>query len=135
MQTRIETLKAKQAAWEAWSAQFRKPNGWTVIPADRKPPEGADMSNEERGDLELLQFHASPPDRYFLYVDEDKATATTFVGGNLGRVSFGRPYRDNFGGRRVPITLAAVNGRTYHGTYYASAGDYARVRVAKASRG
>lgn len=48
-----------------------------------------------------------------------------------GRVTFGREYRDSFGGRRVPIWIDAINGRRYAGTYFKSSGDYARVKLLK----
>ena len=131
MQSRIQELEAREKAHAEWSAQFRKPNGWTVIPAGSLPPAHAEFDNAQRGELELLRFHADPPTRCFLYVDETRKVATTFVGGGLGTATLGRPYRDNFGGTRVPVWVQAVNGRRYAGTYFKSAGDYARVRALK----
>jgi hypothetical protein len=82
----------------------------------------------------LFEFVANPPDKYFLYISEADRTATTWTGEKLGDVSFGREFRDNFGGKRQPINVRAVNGKTYHGTYYKSSGNYARIRAAKGSR-
>ncbi|NYG46379.1 hypothetical protein GGD67_003850 [Bradyrhizobium sp. IAR9] len=93
------------------------------VPSHLNPP-----SNEERSALEVFEFSRDKPDRYFLYISRDKAMATTWTGEELGRVTFGRTYRDNFGGERVAITVQAVSGDTYHGTYYKSSGDYARVK-------
>lgn len=93
------------------------------IPAHLNPP-----SNDERSALEVFEFLRDKPDRYFLYISRDKAMATTWTGEELGRVTFGRTYRDNFGGERVAITVQAVSGDTYHGTYFKSSGDYARVK-------
>jgi hypothetical protein len=93
---------------------------------------GIDLpTNDERSAAELYEFVTNPPDKYFLYIDEAKRIATTWTGEKLGTVGFGREYRDNFGGKRVPISVYAVNGRTYHGTYFKSSGDYARVKMAK----
>lgn len=102
----------------------------------------ASPSNAERGALELYEFMHDPPTVKFLYVTENKNgydphKAQTFAGDYLGRVYFGQRYRAaGFGGRsaateRVPITLYAVNGKRYVGTYFSGAGNYARVRLAK----
>ena len=88
-------------------------------------------TNAERGEVEEYQWRASPPDKYFVYVSEAKRVATTWTGDVLGEVGFGREFRDNFGGKRVPITVYGTNGRMYHGTYYKSAGDYARIKAMK----
>ncbi|WP_210164705.1 hypothetical protein [Bradyrhizobium elkanii] len=95
------------------------------LPANIKPP-----TNEERSALEVFEFLRDKPERYFLYINRDKGVATTWTGEELGRVTFGREYRDNFGGKRVAITVHAITGDTYHGTYYKSSGDYARVKKA-----
>jgi hypothetical protein len=74
------------------------------------------------------------PERYFLYIDEKTRTATIWTGVLLGTVTFGREYKTPSFGRssvRVPVTIQAVNGLTYHGTYYKSSGDYARVKATK----
>lgn len=92
---------------------------------DRSP------TNEERSAVEVYEFVTNPPDKYFLYINCTKRIATTWTGDKLGDVSFGSEYRDNFGGKRVPITVYAINGKRYHGTYYKSSGDYARIKLAK----
>lgn len=91
---------------------------------DRSP------TNEERSACEVYEWTVNPPDRYFLYVNRTRE-ATTWTGDKLGTVSFGSEYRDNFGGKRVPITVYGTNGVKYHGTYYTSSGDYARIKRAK----
>ena len=90
-------------------------------------------TNEETSAAEVFEFVNDPPERYFLYINEAKQTATTWTGERLGSVGFGNAFRDNFGGLRVPISVYAINGRTYHGTYYKSAGEYVRVKLAKQS--
>jgi hypothetical protein len=111
---------------------YQQRNGWTVIPADAKPP--VNVTNEDRSAIEVYEFCRDKPDRYFLYVkhlEGRNAVATTWTGEHLGSATLGPVYRDNFGGKRQSITIRAINGETYHGTYYKSAGDYARVKRAK----
>ena len=92
---------------------------------------GSSPTNEERSAVEVYEFVHDAPDRYFVYVNKDTKEATTWTGDKLGAVVFGREYRDNFGGKRIPITVFAINGTKYHGTYYASSGDYARIKRSK----
>src|SRR5439155_26054876 len=99
-----------------------------------KPADVPDVSNEERSALEVFEFVTNPPDKYFLYINEKNRTATTWPGEKLGDVSFGCEYRDNFGGERIPVNVYAINGKTYHGTYYKSSGNYARIRMKKGQR-
>ena len=99
-----------------------------------KPPDVPDVTNEERSSLQVFDFVTNPPERYFLYIDEQKHVATTWTGETLGQVSFGREYFDNFGGKRVPVTVYALNRVVYCGTYFNSAGNYARVRASKIQR-
>ena len=93
------------------------------------------LTNEERSAIEVYEFVAEPPQRYFLYIKEEgpyDGTATTWTGERLGAVTFGRAYRSNFGDKRIPVWIQAINGEHYQGTYYADAGDYARVRRMRA---
>ena len=115
--------------YEKWSAQFINKNGWTVIPADAKPP--VEFTNTDRSEIEVYEFVMMPPTNYFLYINHDMTKAETFSGDLLGTVRAGRPWKDNFGGTRVPVNIDAINGERYVGTYFKSAGDYARVRMAK----
>lgn len=59
------------------------------------------------------------------------------MGDKLGDVTFGREYktptRGHFPSVRVPITVRGINGVTYHGTYFKSSGDYARVKASAKS--
>jgi len=107
-----------------------KRNGWTSYKPEQvehlNPP-----TNDERAQVELYDFIHNVPTKYFLYVNEATGKATIWTGIELGTVRFGCAWKDNFGGTRVPITIQAVNGRTYHGTYFKSSGDYARVKLAK----
>jgi len=129
-----EEHKTRAQAWRTWAEQYKQRNGWTVIPAGVEPPEGARISNEERSAIEVYEFVNNPPDRYFLYVNEAQRIATTWTGDKLGALFLGASWRDNFGGTRRSVTLHAINGRTYHGTYFKSSGDYARVKLAKGAQ-
>lgn len=103
----------------------------------QETPEQTAARNAEMSKAEVEAFKGDPPERLFCYVKEysetwaGSAIATTWVGDYFGRLACGRPWKDNLGGTRVPVTLYGVNGKTYHGTYYKSSGDYARMRLAK----
>lgn len=125
-------IESRLANLEKWIDEqgHRSKSGWVSYPSGSEP-ENCRVSNDERAQLELRRFMIDKPDRYFLYIDQVKAIATVWTGVELGTVTFGREWTDNFGGRRVPVTIKAVNGLTYHGTYFKSSGDYARVKAAK----
>jgi hypothetical protein len=126
-----QDIRQRNDALMAWVDSIRSKNGWASYRPEDKPSNIPDVTNDERSALEVFDFITNPPEKYFLYINEANRTATTWTGDVLGQVSFGREYRDNFGGRRVPITVRGINGRTYHGTYFKSSGDYARIRVQK----
>lgn len=104
-------------------------------------PAGLEVSNDERAQVELFDFVNNPPDRYFLYISAKNGThygasgeANIWTGVKLGDVQFGNTWRDNMGSIRVSVSIYAVNGYTYHGTYFKSAGDYARVKMSAKSK-
>ncbi len=94
-------------------------------------PFANEVNNDLRSAIELWEFMNDIPQSYFLYISEERKEATTWTGQKLGNVHFGREYKDNFGGKRQPIDVYAVNGKKYHGTFYKSAGDYARIKLYK----
>lgn len=139
------SIRTRHDTLHAWMTEH-KTNSYKreELPAGIDPP-----SNEELGALEVFEFMRDKPDKKFGYVkcpddipsaraslDRYRAlygrtgTLTTFTGDKLGAVQFGRAWSDNFGGIRVPISVQAITGDLYHGTYYASSGDYARVKKA-----
>lgn len=128
---RAEIIRAECAAESAWVDTQRGPNGWASYRPEDKPACVPDVPNADKSALEVFDFVFDPPAKYFLYINETDGTATTWTGDKLGRVVFGREYRDNFGGRRVPVRVYGINGLTYTGTYYKSSGDYARVKLCK----
>jgi hypothetical protein len=105
-------------------------------PEDAPTGTGGDTpENWERSRAEVKAFKEEKPDKYFVYIKEgvsdiggSRAIATTWMGHKLGDVFLGRPFKSNMGDVRVPITVRGINGVTYVGTYYKSAGDYARIR-------
>lgn len=92
-------IRAKISIFEKWR------NGRTSYRTEEVPENLPIPTNDEISSLEVFEFMTSPPDRYFLYINDDTRKATTWTGETLGDVRFGRPYRDNFGGTRVPIRI------------------------------
>lgn len=91
----------------------------------------ADVTNADRSRMEVYEFVNQPPSRYFAYVDVDKRVITTWTGDRLGDITgLGDPYRSNVGDTRIHVTVQAINGLRYYGTYFKSAGSYARLKVA-----
>jgi hypothetical protein len=88
-------------------------------------------SHSEISAIEKYEFITNPPNKYTLYIDEDKRIATTWAGEKLGSCNFGNEYRSNMGDKRISITINAINGKHYHGTFYKSAGDYAHITAYK----
>ena len=137
------TKRADQAIYNKWIDQFRMRNGSAIIPNGAVPP--VMFGNEDRSAIEVYEWNAEPPERYVAYVKMVKAptfidgypygsyeaTLTTWTGEPLGSVTFGRTWVSNFGDRRQAIRVRATNGRTYAGTYFRSAGNYARIRIVK----
>jgi hypothetical protein len=95
-----------------------------------------DERNHQTSAREVAAFVSDPPARYFAYVKADLSgmrqhKLTTWTGDFLGDLEMGHPWRDNLGSVRVPVRVRAINGRTYYGTYFKSAGDYCRLKVCK----
>ena len=89
------------------------------------------FDNEHTSAIEVYKFMQDKPQSYFLYIDEQTRQATTWTGAKLGSVVFLREYRSTFGDTRVSIRVKGINGIVYYGTYYKSAGDYARIKAYK----
>lgn len=122
-------LEANESAALAWR-NAHKTNG---IPNEIAEtfPFAESVNNELRSAIEEWEFMNNEPEKYFLYINEKNHEATTWTGQKLGDVFFGREYRSNMNDKRVPITISALNGVNYHGTYYKSAGSYARITKSK----
>jgi hypothetical protein len=124
-------IRTRNNALMAWVDSIRGKNGWASYRPEDKPAHVPDVTNEERSALEVFEFCTNPPDKYLLYINHEKQAATTWTGELLGHVTFGCEYRDNFGGRRVPVWIRGINGKQYHGIYFKSSGDFARIRQSK----
>jgi hypothetical protein len=83
--------------------------------------------------LDLSDFHRDPPARLFCYVTLTSHgwECGNFTGTPYGRVHVGASYTCPAFGRkstRRSVTLSAVNGWIYSGTFFESSGDYARLK-------
>jgi hypothetical protein len=124
-------IRTRNDALMHWVDSIRGKNGWASYRPEDKPANVPDVTNDERSALEVFEFCSNPPAKYFLYISEENSTATTWTGDLLGHVTFGREYGDNFGGKRQPVWVRGINGKQYHGTYYKSSGNFARIRQSK----
>lgn len=91
-------------------------------------PEEARISNDEIAAIELYDWLIHAPAKDFVYVDEEKGVITNWTGRVLGRFTVGKRWVDNFGGRRVSLFINGNNECGYSGTYFPSAGTYARIK-------
>lgn len=125
--------KHKSDTNQAAFTQYLKGHKGSGIPVEicKTFPYADEVTNDLRSKIEVYEFIHDIPKKYFLYIDEKDKTATTWTGSFLGNVRFGREYRTNFGDKRQPIDVYAVNGKRYHGIYYKSAGSYARITLYK----
>lgn len=130
-------LRARYERFAAWLDTKRGRNGWASYKPDEVPAElqGVALTNEETAALELYEFERDAPMHLFCYVTRKPGEAwkcSTFAGGSYGTVAVGYSYRvPGFYCRpstRRSVTLRAINGWIYSGTFYESSGDYARLR-------
>ena len=125
-ESQANDIREREAKLTAWRGK-RNSYDPKELPPDINPP-----SNNERSELEIFDFCHDKPDRYFLYINDKQSVATTWTGDILGTCRFGKSWRDNMGATRVSVRIEAINGYIYSGTYYKSAGSYARVKKVKA---
>jgi len=127
------TAKHKLDQYEAAALKYRTDNKTNGIPVEicNSFPFANEVDNNLRSAIETYEFISNPPDKYFIYINESKCIATTWTGQPLGSVSFGQEYRSNMGDKRQPVSILGINGRKYHGTYYKSSGNYARIKIKK----
>jgi len=133
----LASLLAKQSAHNSACDLIspRKPNGWRVMTAEQSAAVDATapFSNEERSQLELLQFAADLPSSYCAYFG--KGAVNTWTGATLLAVTWtGQPFRSNFGDARTPFRAVHVaSGTRYYGTSQGE-GIICRIRKAKAGK-
>jgi hypothetical protein len=94
-------------------------------------PHADKVDNTLRSALEEYAWRTDPPESYFLYINEIARTANTWTGQKLGEVTFGKQFKSNMGDIRVPIEVLGSNDCRYHGIFYKSSGDYARIKMFK----
>lgn len=130
------------AAWKLHASHGK--NGSSATPEQQAAiaaEVGGEFTNEQRAELETLDFLADEPAAVFQYVKLDAQgqpdSVTGWTGQKIGRVSyFSRVYQSPGFGRnseRQNIRVCAINGRTYSGVYYKSAGDYCRLKLCKSA--
>lgn len=118
--------------------EYRLKNKTNAIPVEVSAtfPFANEIDNDLRSAIEVYEFNASRPDKYFVYVGTHSnecthTTATTWTGQLLGTIKLGHVWTSNFGDKRQSITMMALNGDKYTGTYYRGAGTYARIKKVK----
>ena len=118
--------------YNKWSEQYRKSNGWTVIPADATPPSlngvplTSDVINRLSTMVETYRLWTQKPQTFVAYVTGQSheigdGIVTTWTGHRLGRVvTRGNWHRNNFGGRWRSVRMRALWGACYYGREYDS---------------
>ena len=128
-------LREKIEKHSRWVDTIRDKNGWASYTVENIPEDVPNPTNEERTLVEIYEFMRDKPERYFVYVDEQKQEVTTWTGFTIGKCTLGPVYKvPAFGGfpsKRQSIRFKAINGCEYYGTYYTSSGNYARVKRVK----
>lgn len=125
--SQYETARRELDELRAWVDTKRGRNGWASYRREDVPAHLQHVDNELTSAVEFYEWLRDKPRRYFLYVNEARRQVTTWTGEVLGSVQFGNPYTSNMGDVRIPVHVEGNNGISYHGTYYQSAGDYARI--------
>lgn len=140
---RLELSARNEANKAAWKQFTKHPHTSADEAQQAQINAVAPMSNEERAELETLNFRADCPRPEFLYPAEDVQRApkwafapgfdsmklTGFMGNVLmSVVQLGAEYRSSFGDTRRSVRATGINGAHYFGTIY---GTYARMRPAK----
>lgn len=100
-----------------------------------------DERNAEISRGEVESFKIDKPARYFAYHAAKRSgldpilrlhhgdKITTWTGDDLATVTDARqPFHSGLGDLRQNFRCKAINGETYSGTAYLSAGDYVRMR-------
>lgn len=134
-------VRARLDRQNAFIDTQRGANGWAVW-KEEDCPEECQVTNKEVSAVEVFEFLRDKPTRYFAYVKGfnpkynrwgggESGELTTWTGEHLGTITFGRRYVLPNGSARVPVRVQAINGLAYHGTYFESSGDYARLRACK----
>ena len=73
-------IRKRNNALMAWVDSIRGKNGWASYRPEDKPADVPDVTNAERSALEVFEFCTNPPEKYFLYINREKQSATTWTG-------------------------------------------------------
>lgn len=122
---------AMLARYENWAAQFVRPNGWTVIPADSKPPAGLEhVDNAMRSRIERFRIFTESPESLVAYIgsmnpgsDMPRGSGrgatwpvTVWTGEAIGYATRGATWRVNsYHGTHMSQFYARIAGREYTG--------------------
>jgi len=154
---KYESLRARYNAVEQAREAFdpkRFKKGGSYSQQERKAIEvlagAVDLTNKERGVMEVYRFVKERPDTYLAYYKFGPMRAwtspagstggsarvtgvvTTWMGDKLGdMVRIGEDYRSSFGDKRVNIRVKTIDGVMYSGTAFLDSGDYARLKRVK----
>lgn len=151
----MPTIMPMLARWTNQQRYLRRHHPNVLLLGGSYPatPQTEAFTNRMRGCIEKFDILVSRPERLFAYVRlrsevqshgyrtrEQRArgisnqvgTIGTWNTMPLGKCFTGRAYFDNMNGGRLPLTVKAINGCEYHGTYYFTAGDYCRLKMVKA---
>lgn len=128
-------LRAKLATYDAWAAQFKQRNGWTVIPADAVPP--VKVTNDERSAVEVFELCRDKPDAFLAYVSAEGGSwrIATWTGEKLSAdliagASYRNPRPSHTSRTLTPIRVKSIWGDWYMGRAL-GAGIYVRLRKTK----
>lgn len=132
-ESEYQSLKARYDNYHAQRANVCKHSNVVTQEEAALLPEP--LTREQISQIEVFEFRNDPPLKYFAYVNcqgNYPSYITTRTGEILGEVvTFGAAYRSNMGDVRQNITIRAINGKRYTGTYYKSSGNYCRLRMVK----
>jgi hypothetical protein len=112
---------------------YMRPNGWIIVDqVDHNIPHRDVVDNELKSAVEHYEWTHFVPVSGFVYVDYPGRRIRTWTGQEIGRIiGYSIEWRSNMGDIRQMIQTRMNNGLLYYGTYYKSAGDYARIHLYK----
>jgi hypothetical protein len=103
----------------------------------RKMSAAVNDRNAKISAQEVEAFKTDEPGPYFAYVPASNfvrgAKVETWTGDELATITeVGQRWTSNMGDVRIPFRAVGINGVTYSGTAFRTAGDYVRMRPVKA---
>lgn len=127
----FKDIRRRSDAYEEARRRFdprRYERGGGYSPEDRQQIERMagvrHPTNEEIGQVEVFEFIARPPEKYFACYDDGLRHIQTWMSDVLGTIISKGSERRPMGGRVVSIRARAINGYTYVGTCNLSSGTY-----------